>query len=430
MRLNLLLINPWVYDFAAVNLWSFPLGLFEVGEYMRQYRVTMRLIDCMRTERMGKFGTGKYRKRVVEKPDCLKRVPRIFGRYGIDKEEFTFELLSGYRPDAVLITCIMSYWYPGVRDMVHIVRQAYPEVPIILGGSYATLWYDHAVQNSGVDVVYRGHTTDSLRDVFVSLGLPLELADENERGNIAPFDYPFVPLLTSKGCPFHCPYCASPLMQEKFIQLPIGEILDCIRSGASIGIRDFAFYDDALLVNRDIHIKPLLREIAGRIRGIRFHCPNGLHARHIDEELACLMQQAGFVTIRLGLETTNRERQQSTGGKVTAESLITAISCLKKHGFTKKNIGVYLMSGLPGQDIGEIRDGVQFLKRLGVRIHLNEFSPIPGTPCWDELVQKGIIDENIDPLLTNNSVFSYLFSRYDPDMVRSIKNDIRRYNAI
>jgi hypothetical protein len=39
---------------------------------------------------------------------------------------------------------------------------------------------------------------------------------------------------------------------------------------------------------------------------VRFHCPNGIHARFIDDELAYLMKKSGFITLRLGLETIDR----------------------------------------------------------------------------------------------------------------------------
>ena len=43
---------------------------------------------------------------------------------------------------------------------------------------------------------------------------------------------------------------------------------------------------------------------------IRFHCPNGLHARLIDDELAKLMKESGFRTLRLSLETVNTRKAE------------------------------------------------------------------------------------------------------------------------
>ena len=87
------------------------------------------------------------------------------------------------------------------------------------------------------------------------------------------------------------------------------------------GVQDFAFYDDALLTPRP-HATRILKEIISRDLSVSFHCPNGLHAREITRETAMLMRQAGFATIRLGLETSDPLRQHRTGGKVTNSSLL------------------------------------------------------------------------------------------------------------
>ncbi len=182
-------------------------------------------------------------------------------------------------------------------------------------------------------------------------------------------------------------------------------------------------------MNADSHIKIVLREVIKSGLKVRFHCPNGIHARFIDDELAYLMKESGFMTLRLGLETVNEKRQMDTGGKVTPEMLVSAIRRLKRHCFTKEQIGVYLMYGLPGQELKEVKEGVEFLKGLGVSVKLTEFSPIPGTSCWEELKRKGIIEDNMDPVLTNNSVFSLLFSGYDMKHIERLKLDVIRYNS-
>ncbi len=162
---------------------------------------------------------------------------------------------------------------------------------------------------------------------------------------------------------------------------------------------------------------------------VRLHAPNGLHARFIDDELARMMRAAGFSTIRLSLETVDRARQESTGGKVTLCDFEKSVRSLQKQGFTKEHIGAYLLYGLPGQGLDEVEEGIRFLKGLNVRILLAEFSPIRGTACWDDLVRRGIIPCDLDPLLTNNTVFSFLFSGYDRAAVERVRIGVKEYNC-
>lgn len=432
MKLRVLLINPWVYDFAAVNMWSRPLGLLTVAEFLSAYDLDLELIDCMEGGMARRYGCGAYPKEVVEKPQCLTAVPRKFGRYGITVDAFKAKLLSQGRPDLVLVTSIMSYWYPGIRKAVGIVREVYGGVPVILGGIYATLWSSHAVGTSGADGVYKGAIGEELRFFLRTFGFRIR-KKRKEKGkpyyNLGLYrDYPFAPVLTGTGCPCGCAYCASGLLWRGLNRRPAEDVLTALTDLDGMGVRDIAFYDDALLVNSDEHIKVILKEVINRGMNMRFHCPNGLHARFMDDELAYLMKRSGFRTLRLSLETVNERRQAVTGGKVDSRELRRAVGLLKKNGFRRDQLGIYLMYGLPGQPLDEVREGIFFLKSLGVRIHLTEFSPIPGTRCWDELLEKGIITESIDPLLTNNTVFSSLFSGYDEAEVRKLKLDVKAHN--
>jgi len=445
MKPKFLLINPWIYDFSAVNLWSRPLGLLRVAEYLSQYDADLHFIDC--TDDITKkreYGTGKYRRQIVEKPDILKSVPRHYARYGLTLGEFKEKLKSHLPCDAVFMTSIMTYWYPGVQKAIELVKEMSPHTPVILGGIYATLYPGHASTYSGADLVCSGHidaphyssiegnVSRNIETVAAGLGIKL-----HTMRNVLPYyrlglyeDYPFAPLMTSSGCPFKCTYCASFSLFNGFIQRGPEDIKREIRELYNTGVRDFAFYDDALLVNADTHIKIVLKDVIRSGLKVRFHCPNGVHARFIDDELAGLMKRAGFTTLRLSLETINSTRQARTGGKVSTDIFRWAVKNLKRHGFTKEQVGVYLMYGLPGQELGEVKEGVEFIKSLGLRINLTEFSPLPGTSCWEELAGSGIISDDTDPLLTNNSVFPLLFSGYDHDSLEQLKLSVKEYNSV
>ena len=161
---------------------------------------------------------------------------------------------------------------------------------------------------------------------------------------------PYVCLLTARGCPFTCPYCASRLLQPRFRERSPENIIDEIRHWhQGYGVKDFAFYDDALLIHFEQRIGPVLERIIREGWDLRFHAPNALQVREIDPPRARLLYRAGFKTIRLGVETTNWERQQTWGGKVDPGSLQRAVRALMESGFSGEQIGVYLLAGLPGQ---------------------------------------------------------------------------------
>ena len=422
MRLKILLINPWIYDFAAYNLWAKPLGLLKVAEYLSSFDVELSLIDCMEDFEVKRYGTGHYRFDEVSKPAILNGIRRKFKRYGIRPDVFR-ELLRQSGPiDFVVMTSVMAYWYPGIQEAIGIIREEVGDVPIILGGIYATIYHKHASDYSDADFIYRGPVNNSLKFAISTFGFRIK-----EKYAARPYyemllfsNTHCAPLLTSTGCPFQCSYCASKILAD-FSQRESSAILSEIKDLNDRGIRDFAFYDDALLVNRDTHLIPLLREVINEGLHVRFHTPNGLHARFVDRELAGLMRRSGFTTLRLSLETVNEKRQMALGGKVCIEELQRAVEVLWEAGFTKREVGVYIMYGLPGQELEEVKESICFLKRLGVGINLTEFAPIKGTKSWEELKCRGIISEDLDPLLTNNSIFPLLFSGYNPEVVEKMK---------
>ena len=445
MKPKFLLINPWIYDFSAVNMWSRPLGLLRVAEYLGRFDADLHFIDCtdvLKSRRI--YGTGKYPRQVIDKPEILKAVPRHYARYGMAIEAFEEKLKGHLQCDAVFVTSIMSYWYPGVQKAIELVKTISPHTPVILGGIYATLYQRHASEHTGADFIYSGHIDKrcyppsekfdgrDIASVIEDFGIKL-----NTMRNALPYyklglyeDYPFAPVMTSSGCPYRCAYCASSSLFDGFVQCGPDDIFNNIKELYDMGVRDFAFYDDALLINADTHLKIVLKEIIRSGLKVRFHCPNGVHARFIDDELAYLMKQSGFSTLRLSLETINSERQAKTGGKVSTDIFKRAVQNLKRHGFTKEQVGVYLMYGLPGQGLLEVEEGVEFIRSLGLRINLTEFSPIPGTSCWEELIDRGIISCDIDPLLTNNSVFSLLYSGYDLTALEELKLKVKKYNSV
>ncbi|MBM4079972.1 MAG: hypothetical protein FJ278_09755, partial [Planctomycetes bacterium] len=77
-----------------------------------------------------------------------------------------------------------------------------------------------------------------------------------------------VSVLTSRGCPFRCTYCASSTLWPGFQQREPRQVADEIEHHVQrFNVRDIAFYDDALLVNAERHILPILSLV--RERGLK-----------------------------------------------------------------------------------------------------------------------------------------------------------------
>ena len=442
---SILLVNPWIHDFAAYDFWMKPLGLLYVGAILRAAGYDVRLLDCLnfssgppqftaglKRPRQRDFGRGHFYKENILKPEALRHIPRRYRRYGIPPQVLREMMAVFPRPDLVLMTSSMTYWYSGLVETVQFLRQNIPGVPIYLGGTYATLCADHAAQYSGADRILPGPWDgEKLRLISEIVSSPFSSTREKFSSWPYPvFDLysrlPYVCLLTRRGCPFSCTYCAaSQLARGMESRSPLQVIKEIIFWRDQWDVNDFAFYDDALLFNPAGHIVPLLREVIARGIGCRFHTPNALHVNAIDEEVADLLYGGGFRTIRLGLETANRVTQMETGGKVDNREFQRAVRNLKKAGYAGEEIGVYLMAGLPGQRVEEVEESIAWVQESGAKPLLVEYSPIPGTPMFEQAKKMSPFDLQNEPLFHNNSLFPCRWEGFRWEDLRRLKEKLK-----
>lgn len=410
---RVLLVNPWIHDFAAYNLWIEPLGLLTIGAALRQNGYAVTALDCLgpgaARHPAEPQGAGKFLKVELPKPPAVAGVPRRYGRYGLPLQEFSAQLDRLPAPDLVLVASGMTYWYPGVVEAIAQVRLRFGAVPVALGGVYATLCTAHARQVTGADRVIAGP----------GMVAALEFAGEVTGHDLEPTRYadprtwpapahdlvprPFAGLLTSWGCPYRCSYCAGHLLQPMRARRDPAAVLSEVEEGVRRGIRDWAFYDDALLLDADRHLAPILEGLLARGLPLCLHAPNGLHVRAITPRIASLLYRAGLDATWLSLETISAERQRATGGKVPAGAFEEAVGCLRAAGFRPGQVGAYVLAGLPDQELDEVEATVRFVHGQGAQVKLTHFSPIPGTPDGDRALPPGS-----DPLLHNKAVAPYL----------------------
>lgn len=450
-RRNVLLVNPWIHDFAAYDFWVKPLGLLYLAGLLRENDYSVRLIDCLdsrhpslnsypeaRPPKRKPFGQGKFARQVIPSPNPLRDIPRSYHRYGIPPALFLEELKRGEKPDAVLVTGMMTYWYPGVFDAIKMTSLSFPDTPVILGGNYVNFCPTHAATHSGADYVVPGVGERAIPDLFKSLfGDDFEFQPDPD--DLDSYPYPAfdilpgvnqVSVITSRGCPFRCTYCASHRLNPVFRRRnPEGVAEEIAFWNRTLGVRDFSFYDDAFLFNPEEMAVPLMREIRRMGLDCRFHCPNGLHLRSLTEDIAFLLRKTGFTTLRFGFETSNPDSQAATGGKTTNQDLSLAVRSLRHAGFSPKDIGVYILCGLPGQTADEVRETILFVKSCGARPIIAEYSPIPGTALWQEAVAASPYPLTEEPLFHNNTLLPCRSDRLTWEDYRALKK-LARENTL
>jgi hypothetical protein len=283
--------------------------MLRVGGMLRKSS-DLTMLDFLVCDCRDPWGRGRFRSEPAAKPSHFDDIPRRYRRFGIPRQAFR-DFLRGRQFDSALVQAGMTYWYEGVREVIEDLRQLVPRCRIILGGTYASLCPTHAAA-LGPDLVVRGCDLEPLWHLLAvqpGHGLPFWRHPAEVVGVIKLTD----------GCPFRCTYCAAPLLYPGFAVRATEECLEEVRHLAGIGIRNIAFYDDALLVKADEAIIPFLTAVHREHLGVSFHTPNALHARFITPEVAREMVTAGVKTFYIGFESSSPEWHANTGGKVTAD---------------------------------------------------------------------------------------------------------------
>ena len=437
-RPHILLVNPWIHDFAAYDLWARPVGLLVLASWLRDAGWEPSFVDCLDPDhpqappvKVRRHSHGRFHRTGIPVPEPLQGMPRKFSRYGLDPEIVKADLSLVPRPSAILVTSLMTYWYPGVRETIEHLREIFPQTPVLLGGIYASLLPVHAAAQCRPDEVIAGPGEGALaRALFTHTGI-------RTRGNPTTQELlfkpaldlmqrvRFLPLITSRGCPFRCAYCASARLVPRFVRRPTAEVIHEVEHAVDrYGIQDVALYDDAFLVDSSSHALPILEAAARRFPGLRWHSPNGLHASEITPRVAAAMKRAGFETIRIGLESSSDQFHAETGGKTDLRSFLSALACLKDAGFTRRQIGVYLLVGLPGQARDRIEEDVEVVLQAGALPKLAEYSPIPRTALWKRAVQAAKVPIAEEPLFQNCTLLPTAAAGVDAQFLQTLRRRI------
>ena len=80
--------------------------------------------------------------------------------------------------------------------------------------------------------------------------------------------------------------------------------------------------------------------------------------------------------------------------------VVLAVLFLKKAGFSEKQVGAYLLAGLPGQSSESILESIKTVKEAGIMPIPAYYTPIPHTGLWKDAVLSSRYDLESDPIFT------------------------------
>ncbi len=215
---------------------------------------------------------------------------------------------------------------------------------------------------------------------------------------------PIAPIITSRGCPFHCTYCAVAVNTGRSFRVrSVNNIIQEIKFlQNAFGIKEFHIEDDNFTL-----VKSRVIELCKRIQeeNISAHwaCPNGVRLDTLDEELLSTMEKAGCYSFSVGIESGSPKIIADMKRNETLEIMTEKINLIASA--TKIRMTGYFMVGYPAETTSDIELTIEHALKLPLhRAQFSNFLPLPGTEIYDQLIKNKEISSDSIPwdLYQNN----------------------------
>ncbi|NQU15999.1 MAG: radical SAM protein, partial [Desulfobacteraceae bacterium] len=200
---------------------------------------------------------------------------------------------------------------------------------------------------------------------------------------------PFMNMMTSRGCPYHCAFCLWPESmyghKQRFRGLDnvFAEIHQLVER---YGVREINIDDGTFTTNRQ-RVVDFCRRIRREKLDLIWTC-NG-RVDNIDDEMLGEMRRAGCKMIRLGVESGSQEVLDKIKKGLTLEQIEEGVRRVKKSGI--QALGGF-MFGFPYDTMETVQQTISFAKRLSPdQVQFSICMCYPGTSLYEDAKEKGLL---------------------------------------
>jgi radical SAM superfamily enzyme YgiQ (UPF0313 family) len=349
------------------------------------------------------------------------------------KTKHILQEVKDQRPDVIALSMLSVNTYRIVKSMTKQIKNIAPNIPIIVGGVFASVNAVHILRDcESVDCVGVGEGEELLPDYLDNTNDPGAVAgliwrkgDEiisNEPRPLLedldkypypdrtslpidyiealPLDVPavfslkkFCTMQTTRGCPFNCIYCDIPAYSNHRWRFRSPEnVLGEMQELNDMGFGSIYLTDDHFLLKRD-RIRDICKGIISRKFDFHWSCEGRVDSKAIDQ--IALMSQANCKTLMFGIEAGTQKILDRLRKRQTLDQIEYAVNEAKKHGIERTH-GFFVI-GSPGETKEDIMESFRFAARLNLdTFNFGRLCVYRGTPLWEEYVEGGIIDDERD----------------------------------
>jgi radical SAM superfamily enzyme YgiQ (UPF0313 family) len=233
---------------------------------------------------------------------------------------------------------------------------------------------------------------------------------------------PVATIITTRGCPFACRFCASALNTGKIVRSrsPRHVIQEIKLLACDFGIKEMHIMDDNFTFDKQ-HVMEICQGIINEDLDISIAMPNGIRLDSVDEEMLCSMKKAGFYSLGFGIESASDTTLKYVCKGITLSLIKEKIKLCKKIGF--QTVGFFIL-GFPNETVRDNYNTGRFPDEIGLDFaSFGNFTPLPGTSLYSELVKKGEIKDSYLPSFSSGEI-TYSPSRITPRQLKQIQSRI------
>ncbi len=390
-------------DLAAAGALRVPLGVACVTAYVRAH--------ARNAERVRLYDLATFRQPLA----------RLRG------------ILDAERPDLVGISTTTPQM-PTALQIARYAKRRLPGLQVIFGGPHPSALPVETASEADVDFVAVGEGEETMLELVQGVPLPdirglvwrtqdslAQSAIRNPQSAIVvnpprpliedldslPFPaYEDLPLrkysfaaspeptiwvLTGRGCPYTCAFCASHVIFRRRYRLQsIPRVVDQIEHlRRTYGIRTITIGDETFTIDAR-RVRAFCDELSRRHLGVKWTCATRVDL--IDEPLLRHMKRAGCFCVEIGAESGNDEMLQRMQKRITTDQV-------RRFCAAAKRVGVMVLAdfilGHPYETMQSARDTISFAGSLPLDlVQMARCVPLPGTKVWD-IVKEGRVARSL-----------------------------------
>jgi anaerobic magnesium-protoporphyrin IX monomethyl ester cyclase len=210
----------------------------------------------------------------------------------------------------------------------------------------------------------------------------------------------FLPMLTSRGCPFGCNYCPYPVGQGlPWRNRSAGNVVDELEHLVRhLGVEYVIFRDPLFSANKK-RVVAICEAIVARGLDVQWRCETRIDC--LDEPTIEMMAKAGCVGVNFGVESVDPQVQKNVDRKpITEAQFVEAITLFRKYRIATF---AFFVVGLPGDTLDTILTSIGFALRLGASwTQFTVATPFIGTRLHDWAVEHGFVAQDHYKIISAN----------------------------